>query len=124
MMREMLSLQGTTMEVQVRGIDEETATKAINDSFAEIKRLDTIFSTYITCNEMWRINNTDTDSIIVDKEIFYILKKCNELYSMTNGAFDPAVGNLIDVIGFEKGSPDLPSPDIVGKLFIVSTSSI
>ena len=102
---------GTTMEVQVRGIDEETANKAINDSFAEIKRLDTLFSTYITGNEMWRINNSESDSIVVDKEIFYILKKCGELYKLTDGAFDPAVGNIIDIIGFEKGSPHLPSPE-------------
>ena len=106
---------GTTMEVQVRGVDEETANKAINDSFVEIKRLDTLFSTYITGNEMWRINNSKSDTIAVNNEIFYILKRCDEFYRQTNGAFDPAVGNLIEIVGFEKGSPHLPSPQQIKK---------
>jgi len=107
---------GTTMEIQVRGVNEETADKAINDSFAEIRRLDTLFSTYLTGNEMWRINNSKSDSIIVDDEVFYILKKCDEFWKQTGGAFDPAVGNLIELTGFEKDNPDLPSPEKIQEV--------
>jgi thiamine biosynthesis lipoprotein len=99
---------GTIMEIQIRGVDESLANKLIDESFAEIKRLDTLFSTYLVDNEMWRINNSQSDTIKVNDEFFFILKKCDQLWRETNGAFDPAVGNLIDIIGFEKNNPHLP----------------
>lgn len=99
---------GTIMEIQIRGVDESLANKLIDESFAEIKRLDTLFSTYLVGNEMWRINNSESDTTKVNDEFFFILKKCDQLWRATNGAFDPAVGNLIDIVGFEKNNPHLP----------------
>lgn len=102
---------GTMMEVQIRGVDENVANKAIDESFAEFKRLDTLFSTYIKGNEMWRINNSDSDTIVINEEVFSVLKKCDKIWRETEGAFDPAVGKLIDIIGFEKDKPALPSAE-------------
>lgn len=102
---------GTMMEVQIRGVNEDVANKAIDESFAEFKRLDTLFSTYLKGNEMWRINNSDSNTIVINKEVFSILKKCDKIWRETNGAFDPAIGNLIDIIGFEKNNPVLPSAE-------------
>jgi thiamine biosynthesis lipoprotein len=42
-----------------------------------------------------------------------MLKKCDELWKLTNGAFDPAIGKIIDLIGFEKGDPRIPQPEKV-----------
>ncbi len=108
-------IMGSTVEVQVRGVNSVTADKAIHTSFQEVKRLDTLFSTYMTGNPMWQLNNTDADEIIVDSEMFTMLKRCDEIWELTGGAFDPAIGNLIDVIGFEKGSPQLPSKSQVDE---------
>ncbi len=102
-------IMGSTVEIQVRGVNSVTADKAIHASFQEVKRLDTLFSTYITGNLMWQLNNTDADEIIVNSEMYMMLTRCDEIWKMTSGAFDPAIGNLINVIGFEKGSPQLPS---------------
>ncbi len=101
---------GSTVEIQVRGVNEIIANKAINAGFKEARRIDTLFSTYMIGNPMWKLNNTDADEIIVDKEFFYVLKKCDELWKLTNGCFDVALGNLIELIGFDKNSPDIPSP--------------
>jgi thiamine biosynthesis lipoprotein len=102
-------IMGSTVEIQIRGVNSVTANKAIFASFEEVKRLDTLFSTYMTGNPMWMLNNTDADEIVVTNEMFNMLKMCDEIWRMTNGAFDPAIGNLIHVIGFEKGSPKLPT---------------
>jgi FAD:protein FMN transferase len=102
---------GTMMEVQIRGVDEDAANKAIEESFAEFKRLDTLFSTYLIGNEMWRINNSESDTIIINEEVFSVLKRCDEIWRETDGAFDPAIGKLIDIVGFEKDKPALPSPE-------------
>ncbi len=100
---------GSTVEIQVRGVNSVVANKAIYAGFEEVKRLDTLFSTFMTGNPMWKLNNTDADEIIVNNEMFSMLKRCDEICRLTGGAFDPAIGNLIEVIGFEKGSPKLPT---------------
>lgn len=102
-------IMGTVFEIQVRGVDERTANDAINAAFKEQKRLDTLFSTYLSNNNMWKINNSLSEEIIVDDETFLMLKKSDEFWQLTGGAYDGAVGKLIDLIGFEKDSPELPS---------------
>jgi len=101
---------GSTVEIQVRGVNEVIANKAINAGFEEAKRIDTLFSTYMTGNPMWKLNNTNADEIIVDKEFFYVLKKCDEFWKLTDGCFDVTLENLIELIGFDKNSPDIPPP--------------
>jgi len=101
---------GSTVEIQVRGVNEVIANKAINAGFEEAKRIDTLFSTYMTGNPMWKLNNTNADEIIVDKEFFYVLKKCDEFWKLTDGCFDVTLENLIELIGFDKNSPNIPPP--------------
>lgn len=102
-------VMGSTIEVQLRGVNEEKANKIINSVFAEARRIDTLFSTYIKNNNMWKINNNTSEKIVVDEETFTVLKKCNEVWKASGGAFDPAVGKIIDLVGFEKGAPHIPS---------------
>jgi len=65
---------------------------------------------------MWKLNNTDADEIIVDKEFFNVLKRCDEFWKETDGAFDVALGNLIELIGFDKNSPDIPPPNKIQEV--------
>jgi len=108
-------VMGSTIEVQVRGVDEDIANKAINAAFTESRMLDTLYSTFMKNNNMWKINNSDSDTIHVNPETFFMLKKCDELWKLTDGAFDVAIGKIIDVVGFEKNSPSLPDPQQVVK---------
>ncbi len=108
-------VMGSTIEIQVRGVDEEKANIAINAAFEESKRLDTLFSTYIKNNNMWRINNSKEERFVVDEEIFLLLKKSEVIWNLTSGAFDIAIGKIIELIGFDKNSPRLPTPDEVIK---------
>ncbi len=99
---------GTTIDIQVKGVSKEIADNGISKAFKEIERLNQKYSTYIDSNWMWQINNTK-DSIKVDDETYYLLKQSEKFYKLTNGAYDPAIGNYIELLGFEKGSPKLPS---------------
>lgn len=103
-------VMGSTIEIQVRDTDEINANKAINAAFSEAKRLDTLFSTYIQNNNMWKINNSHDEKIIVDQETFLLLRKSDELWKQTEGSFDVAIGKIIDLVGFEKQSPRMPLP--------------
>lgn len=109
-------IMGSEVEIQIKGVNEVTANKAITASFEEVRRIDTLFSTYMTGNPMWLLNNTDADEVMVSVEMFSMLKKCDSIWKMTEGAFDPAIGNLIDLTGFEKGSPQLPDESQVKEV--------
>jgi thiamine biosynthesis lipoprotein len=105
---------GTIIEVQVRNPEsEDKANNAISAAFDEAERINQKYSTYIEDNLMAKLNNPKAKSIKVDKETFKLLKKCDTLNKLTKGGFDPAVGNLIDLLGFEKQNPKLPSDDSV-----------
>jgi thiamine biosynthesis lipoprotein len=102
-------VMGSTIEIQVKCRDENKANNAITAAFAEARRIDTLFSTYLKDNNMWKINNSSTEKLYVNKETFYILKKSGYIWEITEGAFDVAIGNIIDLVGFDKNSPKVPS---------------
>jgi thiamine biosynthesis lipoprotein len=109
-------VMGSSIEVQIRNVNRVKADKAINLAFAEARRIDTLFSTYLTGNPMWKINNSSADQIIIDDEIFEILEQCDTLWKISNGAFDPAMGNLIELIGFDRNDPKLPKESEIKKV--------
>lgn len=99
---------GTIMEYQVAGVPKDVADKALTEAIREVERLNQKYSTYKTGNYIFRLNNVKTDTVHVDAETMKLIKICDEAFKVTNGNFDAAIGNLIDLIGFEKDSPHLP----------------
>lgn len=109
-------VMGSSIEVQIRGVNSVKANKAINLAFSEARRIDTLFSTYLTGNPMWKINNSSADQIMVDDEFFKVLEQSDTLWKISYGAFDPAIGNLIELIGFDKNNPKLPKESDIKKV--------
>lgn len=99
---------GTTVEIQVRAFDTDSADVLISKAFGEVKRINDKYSTYLDSNTIWFINNV-YDSLRVDDETWMLLNKCDEYYNLTDGKFDPAVGNIVKRLGFEGGEKHLPS---------------
>lgn len=63
-------------------------------------------STYIPDSEISRFNNGD--SLVYESPFFYpVLKSSNEIFELTDGAFDPTVGPLVNLWGFGPGGPQL-----------------
>ncbi len=110
-------VMGSTLEIQVRGVNEVKANKAITEAFEEARRIDTLFSTYIDGNPMWKINNTVADEIIIEREIFYVMRRCDKFWKLTNGAFDPTIANLGLLYGFDSDSDNyrIPSEEEIQK---------
>ncbi len=99
---------GTIMEFQITGTDKDLANKAITEVIKEIEKLNQKYSTYKTNNYIYRINNAKTDTVHIDKETYNLILICDEAYKLTDGNFDAAIGNLIELIGFEKDNPHIP----------------
>jgi thiamine biosynthesis lipoprotein len=102
-------LLGTVVEIQVRDVDEEKAGDAITKAFAEIKRIDDLFTTYNEASPVWKLNNSSDSIISVDSEIYSLIVLCDSITKLSNGSFDVSLDNLTKVWGFYTDDPKLPT---------------
>lgn len=98
---------GTFIEIQIISDNKQKADSIINEAFIEIERINQKYSTYKKNNYIFKLNS-NSDTFAVDKETYFLLQKCEEMFQKTSGRFDAAIGNLIKLIGFESDNPHLP----------------
>ncbi len=101
---------GTLVTISVRGMDRDAADAAVNAAFAEVRRIDTLFTTYGDAGPIARLNRGDDARVVLDAETAALVAQCDALTRQTDGAFDVALQHLITVWGFETGEPAVPSP--------------
>ena len=109
-------LLGTVVEIQVRDADEQKTEDAINKSFAEVKRIDDLFTTYNQTSAVWNINNSSDTIISVDPEIFNLIVLCDSVAKISNNCFDVSLDNLIKTWGFDSGNPNLPKRESIDSV--------
>lgn len=102
-------LLGTVVEIQVRDADEQKAEDAITKAFAEIKRIDDLFTTYNETSPVWKLNKTIDSIIFVDPEIYSLIVLCDSITKLSNGSFDVSLDNLTKTWGFYTDDPQLPT---------------
>ncbi len=102
-------LLGTVVDIQVRDYDEQKAEDAITKAFAEVKRIDDLFTTYNEKSPVWKLNHSNDSIITVDEEIYGMLILCDSLWRLSEGSFDVAIESLIHTWGFDDKSPELPA---------------
>jgi thiamine biosynthesis lipoprotein len=113
-------LLGTVVEIQVRDVDDKKAEDAITKAFAEVKRIDDLFTTYNEESPVWKLNNV-TDSIIsVDPEIYSLIVLCDSITKLSNGSFDVSLDNLTKSWGFYTDNPHLPKQAEVDSALLLS----
>ncbi len=106
-------LLGTVVEIQIIDNDEQKAEDAIRKAFAEIKRIDDLFTTYNEQSPVWKINNSSDTLIKVDEEIYNLLVLCDSVTKISDGCFDVTLDNLTKVWGFYTDNPALPEKESV-----------
>lgn len=102
-------LLGTIVGIQVRDTDEQKADDAITKAFAEIKRIDDLFTTYNEESPVSKINNSSDTILKIDEEIYYLLEVCDSVTKISDGCFDVSLDNLTRVWGFYTDNPNLPT---------------
>jgi thiamine biosynthesis lipoprotein len=108
---------GSTYSVVLYGNDQAEMRAAIDAAFAEVARLDALLSNYRAESEWSEVNRRAAEaSVRVTPELFHLLAKCMEISRESEGAFDIAVGPLMKLWGFYKGSGRLPSPQEVAEV--------
>ncbi|WMN05981.1 FAD:protein FMN transferase [Marivirga arenosa] len=78
-----------------------------NDIDSILHQFDLSLSTYVSNSEIAEFN--ENDSLTYKSEFFYpVLKKSEEIYKASEGAFDPTVYPLIEAWGFGPKTVDFP----------------
>lgn len=113
-------LLGTVVDIQVRNTDEKLAEEAIKKAFAEMKRIDDLFTTFNNASPVWKLNNA-TDSIIsVDEEIYSLLVLCDSITKLSAGSFDVSLDNLTKMWGFYSNNPQLQASEAIDSALFMS----
>lgn len=77
--------------------------------FSEASRIEQLLSKYIPNSEVSQLNRLG--KLKVSPETFYIIKKSQEFYFLTQGAFDITVAPLVDIWGFSNQQFQVPSDE-------------
>ena len=107
MVSESRLLMGTTVEIKVpagTGYGRKVIDNAMDRAFAEIERVEGLFSVYKKTSEVSRINKLKKDRPLrISSEVFDLIERCKEYTEKTGGAFDVTVKPLVDLWGFGGG---------------------
>ncbi|MDD2703347.1 MAG: FAD:protein FMN transferase, partial [Candidatus Omnitrophica bacterium] len=82
--------------------------------FDEIKRIERLLSKYDPQSEISILNNTG--KVKAGPETLYVMKKSVEFWKLSNGAFDPTVGPLLDIWGFTDKKFRIPAQAEISKI--------
>jgi FAD:protein FMN transferase len=93
-------LLGTVVEIQAEYEDDLKASEAVNAAFAEMKRIDDLFSSYNIESEVYKLNHSN-DFYPLHPEVYKLLLKCKKLNEISYGSFDVTIGKVINLWDFE-----------------------
>src|SRR6056297_278344 len=111
---------GTRVKVVVSADHPERVINAILREFHRIKDKFTVNEKKNDKSVISRINQSDRYPVVIDEETAFVIERSLGLAQGTNGAFDPALGNLIKLWGFDRISdadfePDVPTQEEIDR---------
>ncbi len=109
-----LFAMGTVFEITATGTKPG---QAIEGAFKEIKRIES-FTSSQSRSQLVKVNQAaGIKPVKVAPELMAILKKVAKSYPDLSGSFDPTVGPIVDLWGFNpQGQPRLPDPNEINRV--------
>jgi thiamine biosynthesis lipoprotein len=111
---------GTIVEMQLRDADDKKADDAISKAFAEMRRIDDLFTTFNDQSPVSQINNSADTIITVEPEIFNLIVLCDSITKLSDGCFDVSLNNITKAWGFYTDDPKLPEKAVIDSALIHS----
>jgi len=91
---------------------EPTIRRAMTEAFAEMNRLDSLFSAYRADSEVERLNDTATISgVTISADMDSVLQWAQWAAQISNGAFDITVAPILRLWAFGTDSIGIPAPE-------------
>ena len=104
---------GTTYSVRIVAPETNTGAKELQSEIdAELSRITALMSTYVDDSQLSRFNSSDSgDWVSVDSDVVAVVDAALRASAISDGAFDPTVGPLVELWGFGRAGPrDTPPP--------------
>lgn len=108
---------GTRIECALQGDREDVLRAAGEEALDEIKRWESLLSAFRTDSIISRINAEAFERPVrVDTQTFALLALCEEVWRLSEGAFDPTIGPLMRAWGFRAESAAVSQPELQARL--------
>jgi thiamine biosynthesis lipoprotein len=113
-----LKLMGNNFTITVVAQNEKTANANINLAIEEIRRIETLLTTYKNDSQTNLINeNAGIQPVKVDQEVFNLIERCIGISKITQGAFDISYGSIDKSLwNFDKAMTKLPDAETALKM--------
>lgn len=112
-----LKLMGNRFEISILAKNEDFANATIDLAVAEISRIEKLLTTFSNDSITFQINeNAGIQSVVVPKEVFDLIFRCQMISKMTQGAFDISYGSIDKKFwNFDLNMTSLPDKDVAKK---------
>ncbi|WP_428979177.1 FAD:protein FMN transferase [Flavobacterium cupriresistens] len=109
-------LMGSRFDITIVAQDSLTAETRINETIAEITRIENLISDWKSDSQVSEVNqNAGIRAVKVDKEVFDLTKRAIAISKMTNGAFDISFAAMEKVWKFDGSMTEIPTPEQIKK---------
>ncbi|WP_329806687.1 FAD:protein FMN transferase [Flavobacterium facile] len=108
---------GNRFEISILANDEDFANATIDLAVAEISRIEKLLTTFSTDSITFQINeNAGIQPVVVPKEVFDLIFRCQMISKMTQGAFDISYGSIDKKFwNFDLNMTSLPDKNVAKK---------
>ena len=103
-------LMGSNFEIAAIHDDEEFALDIIDSAYKEIARIEHLISSWNENSQTSLINqNAGIVPVVVDLELFNLIKRSKKISTITDGAFDISYASMDEIWVFNQSNTDMPS---------------
>ena len=111
-------LMGNAFEITVVATDESWASDQISKAIGEIQRIERLLTTFADNSQTNHINQfAGIKPVVVDREVFDLIKRSLRISALTGGAFDLSYGSVDKSLwNFDKTMSSLPDPGVARSM--------
>lgn len=93
--RKIQKLMGNAFEISVYAHDQKEADYVLNEAVLEIQRIEALLTTFNDASQTNKINQAaGVHPVVVDREVFELIKRAQKISVLTQGAFDLSYGSI------------------------------
>ena len=109
-----LKLMGSRFDLTVVAENETKGNEYLDLSIAEISRIEKLISSWDPNSETSEINrNAGIKPVVVDDELFQLIKRAIKISKLTDGAFDISYASMDKVWHFDGSMTEMPSEESI-----------
>lgn len=102
-------VMGTLLKIELEGSDTKTIEATRDAMFNRVQGLDRLLSNYKPESELSLINRLAGEYCTVSTTTFASIRSALDYAAISKGAFDPTIGPLVHLWGFDSDRPAVPS---------------